>query len=111
MYFEDINWFLNKGPENQQTRVVLLPSFCDTGTIALIDPITLDCHAYTFAKGSEDNGHVKFDKDSQEVNQQSGKSDDKVDVKNENNSNNDNNNNKDDDEDLIPDDDFFDGEL
>jgi len=37
------------GSQGQRTRVVMLPSFAATGTIALVNLRTLDCHSVSFA--------------------------------------------------------------
>lgn len=36
------------GKQGQRTRVVTLPSFASTGTIALVNLRTLDCHSVNF---------------------------------------------------------------
>ncbi|KAF9999862.1 hypothetical protein BGZ65_004843 [Modicella reniformis] len=40
------------GTDGQRTRVVMLPSFASTGTIALVNLRTLDCHSLSFSTGS-----------------------------------------------------------
>ncbi|RKP10662.1 DNA polymerase alpha/epsilon subunit B-domain-containing protein [Thamnocephalis sphaerospora] len=38
---------LVQGPDGQQTRMILLPSFAQTGVLALVDLATLDCQSVT----------------------------------------------------------------
>jgi len=48
--------------ENDQTRIVLLPSFAETGTLALVCLETLECKTVEFEVpvwAGEINGHVK----------------------------------------------------
>jgi DNA polymerase delta subunit 2 len=37
-----------QGPEGQTTRIVLVPSFADTGVVLLVNLSTLDIHPITF---------------------------------------------------------------
>ncbi|KAF9924068.1 hypothetical protein FBU30_005908 [Linnemannia zychae] len=41
------------GSDGQRTRVVMLPSFASTGTIALVNLRTLDCHTVSFSTQSK----------------------------------------------------------
>ena len=39
---------LVRGAGGQQTRLVLVPAFAETGTLVLVNADTLDCHTITF---------------------------------------------------------------